>query len=719
MGMMRKLLLLVIAVFSIPAIVPAQDTQYPAKDGMIPGPSRPADSAAWLADLRRWRQESWVRLGYQATEYERPDLKWTQSSFVQPQMMIHDRFFFDPSTSRYTVSRYLDDLDQRFGGIDSVLVWQSYPNIGVDDRNQYDMIRDMPGGIPGLRQMIADFHKRGVHVFFPVMVWDEGTHDEGVPDWVASTRLMAEIGADGLNGDTLFNFPRLFRSAADETGHALALEPQLTQEKPDEQLAWNSMSWNDWVILSERGGWQYPFVPEVTADKWLEPRHLVNVCDRWAKDRTDDLQHAFFNGVGFESWENIWGIWNEIDDRDAAALRRISSIDRTFPELLTSARWEPYTPVLQSGIFASKFPGSEATLWTLINRNRFDVNDAQIQVPFSPGMQYYDLWHGAELNPAAKDGVATLSFEMESRGYGAILATKRPLTGPERTLLGRMHDLAQKPLASYSSEWHFLPQHVVDIPAVKSAAVAPAGMVKIPAGQFLFQVNGIEVEGGDDVGVDVQMPWENSPRRAHSHSMKMKSFYIDEYPVTNAEFKRFMDSTHYRPSDDHNFLRDWHNGTYPEGWAQRPVTWISLEDARAYAAWAGKRLPHEWEWQYAAQGADGRLYPWGDRWDANVVPEIDRGRTQGPPPEVGKHPAGASVFGVADLVGGVWQWTDEYQDAHTRAGILRGGSYYQPGGSRWYFPQAYKLNEHGKYLLMAPSIDRSASVGFRCVVDAE
>ena len=90
-----------------------------------------------------------------------------------------------------------------------------------------------------------------------------------------------------------------------------------------------------------------------------------------------------------------------------------------------------------------------------------------------------------------------------------------------------------------------------------------------------------------------------------------------------------------------------------------------------------------------------------------------------PPSDVAAHPKGASPFGVEDLVGNVWQWTDEYLDDHTRAGILRGGSHYQPQGSHWYFPQAYKLNEHGKYLLMAPAKDRSGAVGFRCVVDGE
>ena len=165
-------------------------------------------------------------------------------------------------------------------------------------------------------------------------------------------------------------------------------------------------------------------------------------------------------------------------------------------------------------------------------------------------------------------------------------------------------------------------------------------------------------------------------------------------------------------------MRDWREGTYPDGWANKPVTWVSLEDARAYARWAGKRLPHEWEWQYAAQGGDGRPYPWGTEWDASAVPVPDKSRSMRGPDAVDAHSRGASPFGIEDLVGNVWQWTDEFVDEHTRAAIVRGGSYYEPQGSIWYFPQAYRLNEHGKLLLMAPGMDRSGALGFRCVMDA-
>jgi iron(II)-dependent oxidoreductase len=696
----------------------AQDTQYPPQEGgLIPGPEKSADVRKWSADLRHWREETLIRLGYSGTEYDRPELKWTQSSFIQPQMMAHDRYFYDSAAGHYTVDRYLTDLKKRFGGIDSVLIWPTYPNLGIDNRNQFDLIRDMPGGIETLRAMIEQFHNNGVRVLFPYNPWDLGTRPEGISDWEAVARLMAAIEADGVNGDTLYDFARAFRTASDTTGHPIALEPQLGPVSPGEELAWDTMSWDDWIIMRERA-WQYPFVPMVSADKWVEPRHLVNVCDRWARDKTDDLQHAFFNGVGYESWENIWGIWNQINDRDAEALRRIATIERTFSGLLISRDWAPYTPTLHYGVFASTFPGDTNTLWTLVNRNDFNVSGLEIEVPYKPGTLYYDLWHGVALKPVLKNNLAALSFDMEAHGYGAILATME-LTPSEQGLLDQMRKLSERLLSSYSSQWHFLPQQLVETPPTKKVKGPPEGMVTIPSGDFVFIVSGVEIEGGNEIGVDVQYPWEDSPRRHHLHEMHVDMFYIDRYPVTNGEFKKFLDATQYHPKDAHNFLRDWKEGTFPDGWANKPVTWVSLEDARAYATWAGKRLPHEWEWQYAAQGADDRLYPWGNEWDPTRVPPLDTGRSLRPPTDVAAFPKGASPFGVMDLVGNVWQWTDEFQDEHTRAAILRGGSYYESQGSRWYFPQTRRLDEHGKYLLMAPSIDRAGTTGFRCAVDAE
>jgi len=492
-------------------------------------------------------------------------------------------------------------------------------------------------------------------------------------------------------------------------GHPLAFEPEIGPA--DEALAWNVMTW---------GQYEFPFTPLVDKYKWLEPRHMVNISDRWNRSKVDDLQFAFFNGVGWESWENIWGIWNGITPRDAESTRRVATIERAVAPFLVSKDWEPLFPMLRYGVFASRWPLDGKTVWTIVNRNEYDVDGDQMELPFDPTIRYWDLYHGVELKVQARsDGKSVLSFPIEAKGYGAILGTRTPPDAAITALMTKMKSASATPLSSYSREWTSLPQHIVPIAATKVASNAPPGMIKIPEADFLFGVAGIEIEGSNDIGVDVQYPWEGSPRRFHEHLMHINSFYIDKYPVTNVEFKKFLDATHYRPKDDLNFLQDWKSGTYPSGWENRPVTWVSEEDARAYASWAGKRMPHEWEWQYAAQGSDSRLYPWGNEWNDRVVPAPDKSRSMRGPDPVDAHAAGASPFGVMDMVGNIWQWTEEFVDEHTRAAILRGGSFYQPQGSIWYFPEAYKLNEHGKLLLMSPSMDRSGAVGFRCVVDAQ
>jgi iron(II)-dependent oxidoreductase len=727
--MKQLAVVLILGVVAVCGLAQLPDPALTVLGNHITGPAAPADFPRWIAEMKVWRTEYLKSLKYDDAEYKRPELLWTQSSFMQPQMMVEDRYFYDPVAGRYTVDRYLDDLNKRFGGIDSVLIWPVYPNIGIDNRNEFDCFRDMPGGIAGIEQMVADFHKRGVRVLFPYMPWDQGSRQEGREHDEVLAENMAAVGADGVNGDTMNVVPRTFRDASDKTGHAVAFEPEhLTV---DEGLAYNNMNWGQATPAAGPGGGggapggggrgAPSVVPLVAKYKWLEPRHMTNISDRWQRDKNVDLQYAFFNGIGMETWENIWGIWNEITPRDSEICRRVGKIDRKFSALLVSADWEPHTPApLQYQIYASKFPGNEQTLWTIVNKNEFDVSGEQMRVPHKAGRKYYDVWHGVELKPEVNGENATLSFEIEGDGYGALLASDAASPPADlRKFLSEMEVLGRTPLNSYTRQRRFLPQQVVTIAPTKPAANPPAGMVRIPAGDFDFQVAGIEIEGSNEAGVDVQYAWEDSPRRNHRTTLKMKSFYIDRHPVTNAEFKKFVDVAKYRAKDDHNFLRDWQDGTYPAGWENKPVTWVSLEDARAYAAWAGKRLPHEWEWQYAAQGRDGRTYPWGSDWSSQAVPVPDKGHDLRAPDNVDAHPEGASPFGVMDLTGNVWQWTDEYLDEHTRAGIVRGGSYYQAQGSRWYFPQAYRLTEHGKLLLMAPGKDRAGTLGFRCIVDAQ
>ncbi len=475
--MKTRLLLSLISCSFFAFLALAQDSKFRPNNQQIPVPDclnikglldssyKPCtaeDHQLWLKDITHWRNERRIRIGYNGSRYEMPELAWTQSSFMQPQMMVHDRFFYDPVAGKYTVDRYFDDLQMRYGGIDAVLIWPTYPNMGIDNRNQHDMIRCMPGGVAGVRQMVVDFHKRGVRVLFPMMMWDQGTREPGKPWTEEIAELMKEVGADGINGDTQDGVPLAYSVAADKVGHPLAFEPE--GGPSDEALAWNVMTW---------GQYQYPFTPLVDRYKWLEPRHIVNISDRWNRSKTNNLQFAFFNGVGWESWENIWGIWNGVTPRDGEATRRVATIERAIAEYLVSRDWEPMYPMLRYGVFASRWPLNGRTVWTIVNRNEYDVNGPQMEVPATARMRYFDLYGGAELQ-VQKDptGKSVLSFLMESDGFGAIFATSSEPDAKLQKLMSEMKRLTAKPLASFSNDRTVLKQEIVPIPATSAGSSA-------------------------------------------------------------------------------------------------------------------------------------------------------------------------------------------------------------------------------------------------------
>ena len=205
-----------------------------------------------------------------------------------------------------------------------------------------------------------------------------------------------------------------FSLAADKIGHPLAFEPE--GGPSDEALAWNVMTW---------GQYQFPFVPMVDRYKWLETRHMVNICDRWNADKTDDLQFAFFNGVGWESWENIWGIWNGITPRDAEATRRDGDHRArrcSVPGQPGVGAAVPHAQSMASSPAAGRW--ADETLWTIVNRNEYDVDGRQMTVPAKHGMRYFDLYHGVELKPERRRRAAPcFAFTMEAHGFGAMLAT--------------------------------------------------------------------------------------------------------------------------------------------------------------------------------------------------------------------------------------------------------------------------------------------------------
>jgi formylglycine-generating enzyme required for sulfatase activity len=185
--------------------------------------------------------------------------------------------------------------------------------------------------------------------------------------------------------------------------------------------------------------------------------------------------------------------------------------------------------------------------------------------------------------------------------------------------------------------------------------------IYVPGGEFIL---------GSDTGNEDETPQQDS---------FIDAFNIDIYPVTNAEYREFVEASGHTPP------RSWKEGTYPDGTADHPVTWVTWHDAQAYCEWAGKRLPTELEWEKSARGTEGRIYPWGDEFDSTKCNSKESGL--GATSAVGSYPDGVSPYGVFDMAGNVWEWTGDWYEAYrgslyelSRYGeqfkVLRGGSWF-------------------------------------------
>lgn len=249
------------------------------------------------------------------------------------------------------------------------------------------------------------------------------------------------------------------------------------------------------------------------------------------------------------------------------------------------------------------------------------------------------------------------------------------------------------------------PGEPVRAPAAKArppVSAEPGPMALIPAGEFVM--------GSDD-----RLP-DEGPR----HKVVLDAYWLDVYEVTNAQYKKFIDASGRR-SPSH-----FRNRTYPQGKADHPVTEVTWYDAEAYCAWAGKRLPSDQEWEKGARGSDGRMFPWGDEFDAdkaNTPLRWAKLKQEGDTLPVGSFPAGVSPYGMYDMSGNVWEWTASWYQAYpgnTHPSENYGEQYKTLKGGSWWDCSFYKCG------ISAPVFNRSfflrgthnKSFGFRCAKDA-
>jgi formylglycine-generating enzyme required for sulfatase activity len=705
---------------------------------------------AWHRAMRRERNAVLARSGFPDAAYDDPDAAWSDTAFRQLFLFVYDTAFYDRGRGRYRTPELVERWVAMFGRIDAVLLWHAYPRLGFDSRTQFDFYREMPGGLARLRSQVADaLHSRGIRVFVDYNPWDAGSYEE-------LADIVAGLDADGVMLDTMTEVPEALERAVNLRKRGVVFAPELRPREVD--LRRLRQSWAQWSEVGDAR------TPTIYRHRWLVPRHRQFAIRRWDTSRKHDIVYSFFNGSGLILWDNVFGTWNPYSREDRRLIAETAAVFDRYQDLFVRGEWLPLVPSGVSGLDANRWEerpgGGGRAIVTLRNRTTEAVH---YRVPSGapPGLAYVAFW-GDRHEPGAgeavtvePEGVQAIVLDHPESARDAVahfqrLSRRAAVAVPdyeERTPRPRRLPAASTRGASVTENpgrmpfWSRGPKDKVrmhfggrgpkrqtwrrasknhETPERSARETPPAGeMIEMPAGEFAMRVRHERRECGCyPFGTSDAAMWGWLYKDTVTHEIRviLEPFAIRATAVTNADFVAFVHATGYRPADGEHFLK--HIVRMPDGSLPRalpveqavlPVTFVSLDDARAYAASRGQRLPSEAEWQWAAEGAGrGSRYPWGNderTFGHTIRPALD--------------PSTATPQGVMGLSGNTWELTEsEYTDGHTRFVMLRGGAFLPPGESEWLVPRGVRPNDsHAKYILLCDGLDRSETVSFRTVVD--
>ena len=198
-----------------------------------------------------------------------------------------------------------------------------------------------------------------------------------------------------------------------------------------------------------------------------------------------------------------------------------------------------------------------------------------------------------------------------------------------------------------------------------------SGMAQIPAGRFRM---GLSFKQSNQI-LDMCTKVDKTCTRwwfkdeLPDRFVDVNKYWIDIYEVTNEKYLEFVKATGHRPALDDTCETDacwqgnlWKGKGFPDTIRNQPVTQVNWYDAVAYCKWRGKRLPTEAEWEKAARGPSGNMYPWGNRPPPGKATYRRKWRGVHTMTDVGSYPTGVSIYGVHDLAGNVWEWVADWYD---------------------------------------------------------
>ncbi|NJL32097.1 MAG: hypothetical protein HC898_11000 [Phycisphaerales bacterium] len=373
------------------------------QERVIPSPNDPAQWPAFQSELIAYRDAIRQQLNYSDALYRDPKTAWSATAFSCGFIMLNDSVIYDPTTNQFTPDKFINEYMPQFGGFDCVVLWHAYPRLGFDDRNQFDFYKDQPGGLAGLKSLVDALHKHNVRVLLPYLPWDRSTRNDGTTHAQSLAACVKALGADGVYLDTMDKATPELRKELDHLPSGMVYDSEGTT--PIEDIAHHQNSWGQWVKDSD--------VPGVIRNKWIEPRHMVRIVERWDRDHSDEIAMAWMNGAGIVVWENVFGTWVGWNELDKSLLRGSLPVQRHFGNLFTGANLTPCVPTESPAIFANRWQEPGVELYTLVNRLIDERQGNLLKVPYKPGYRYFNLFSGDEITPI--DGQVILQGPIAGR----------------------------------------------------------------------------------------------------------------------------------------------------------------------------------------------------------------------------------------------------------------------------------------------------------------
>jgi iron(II)-dependent oxidoreductase len=331
--------------------------------------------------------------------YERNDLSWIKESYLIILQMAWDREFYDRLTGKYTYGEVIRKGMDLFGNIDVFGLWPTWPRLGLDQRNQWDLYRDLPGGTGQLRSFVRMSHLSGTRFFIAYNPWDSSTRK--VDHYKGMAQLIAETEADGVVLDTRGSSSLELQASADSVRKGVIMYSEgmaIPKDMPG--------------IISGRVHNALYLSPELNLNKLIKPDFSIfRVCDVGEDIIHREVAISFFNGYGTEL--NMFRPGGRDDNyrADLDFLARTTFILRQNNDAFLDKDWTPMIETSLDNVFVNRWKSGDKTVYTILNMRPEGVKGRLFKVDNPERKHYISLWNHENLIPVIEKETAFISSD--------------------------------------------------------------------------------------------------------------------------------------------------------------------------------------------------------------------------------------------------------------------------------------------------------------------